>query len=89
MGYSEDSFTPSAFDITDYIVDGKNKVALQVYRFSSGSWLEDQDFYRFSGIFRDVELKVIPKVHLEDLAVRTDLNETYDKTNIKVKNRQL
>ena len=85
VGYSEDSFTPSEFDITDYIVDGKNKVALQVYRFSSGSWLEDQDFYRFSGIFRDVELKVIPKVHLEDLAVRTDLNETYDKTNITVK----
>ena len=48
VGYSEDSFTPSEFDITDYIVDGKNKVALQVYRFSSGRWLEDQEFYRFS-----------------------------------------
>lgn len=85
VGYSEDSFTPSAFDITAYVREGQNKVAVQVYQFSSGSWLEDQDFYRFSGIFRDVELKLIPRVHVKDLAIRTDLNESYDQAIVHVK----
>ena len=51
-------FTPSRFNITSLIEEGKNKIAVNVYRFSSGSWLEDQDFWRFSGIFRDVELEI-------------------------------
>lgn len=71
-GYSEDSFTPSAFDITDMIQEGKNRVTVNVYRFSSGSWLEDQDFWRFSGIFRDVKLVCIPCVHVNDLSIKAD-----------------
>ena len=79
VGYSEDSFTPSTFDISQYVKAGKNKIAVQVYRFSSGSWLEDQDFWRFSGIFRDVELLLVPLTHLDDLKVITKLNDDYTK----------
>lgn len=67
VGYSEDSFTPSDFDLTPYLVKGENKLAVQVYRFSSGSWIEDQDFWRFSGLFREVFLYTKPAVHVEDL----------------------
>jgi len=79
VGYSEDSFTPSDFDLTPYIKrDGKNKLAVEVYRFSSASWLEDQDFWRMSGIFRDVYLYTKPASHIDDFFVRTPLNATYD-----------
>ena len=67
VGYSEDSCTPSEFDLTPYLVEGENKLAVQVYRFSSASWLEDQDFWRFSGIYRDVYLYTKPQVHVDDL----------------------
>ncbi len=67
VGYSEDSFTPADFDLTPYLVAGENKLAVQVYRFSSGSWIEDQDFWRFSGLFRDVTLYTKPAVHAEDI----------------------
>ena len=83
IGYSEDSFTPSEFDLTPYIDrDGENKLAVQVYRFSSASWLEDQDFWRMSGIFRDVYLYTKPKSHIEDFFVKTPLNATYDKAQV-------
>ncbi len=75
VGYSEDSFTPSSFDITPYLKDGCNKVAVNVYRFSSGSWLEDQDFWRFSGIFRNVELVSIPSAHINDLKIIEDVED--------------
>jgi beta-galactosidase len=75
VGYCEDSFTPSSFDITKYIIEGNNKVAVNVYRFTSGSWLEDQDFWRFSGIFRDVELVSIPCVHINDLKIIQDTTD--------------
>ena len=78
VGYSEDTFTPSRFNITSLIEEGNNKIAVNVYRFSSGSWLEDQDFWRFSGIFRDVELEMVPHTHLEDVKILTHLNDTYD-----------
>ncbi len=81
-GYSEDSFTPAEFEITPLLHDGKNKIAVQVYRFSSGSWLEDQDFFRFSGIFRDVYLFTKPECHLEDLFVRTALSDNNTKACI-------
>lgn len=84
VGYSEDSFTPSAFDIHSFLVKGKNKLAVNVYRYSSGSWLEDQDFWRFSGIFRDVELQCIPCVHVQDVHITTQLNETCDRAEVKV-----
>ena len=56
VGYSEDSFTPSEFELTDYLKDGQNKLAAQVFKWTSSSWCEDQDFFRFSGIYRDVYL---------------------------------
>lgn len=78
VGYSEDSFTASDFDLTPYLKDkGENKLAVQVFRFSSGSWLEDQDFYRMSGIFRDVFLYTTPAVHVQDMFVRGDLEDNY------------
>lgn len=69
VGYSEDSCTPSEFDLTPYLVEGENKIAVQVYRFSSGSWVEDQDFWRFSGIYRDVYLFTKPQYHIDDLFI--------------------
>ncbi len=69
IGYSEDSFTPSEFNITPYLKEKDNKLAVEVYRYSTASWLEDQDFWRFSGIFRDVYLYAIPKVHVRDIKV--------------------
>lgn len=71
VGYSEDSFTPSDFDLTPYIKDGENKLAVQVYKWTSSSWCEDQDFFRFSGIYRSVELYAVPKAHVEDIRVKT------------------
>ena len=70
VGYSEDSFTPSEFDLTPYIRAGENKLACQVFKWTASSWLEDQDFFRFSGIYRDVYLYTVPEVHAEDLKVR-------------------
>ena len=79
VGYSEDSFTPAEFDISSFVHrQGENKLALQVYRYTAGSWCEDQDFFRFSGIFRDVYLYTTPVVHLRDLKVETILDETYE-----------
>ncbi|MCH5256610.1 MAG: DUF4981 domain-containing protein [Lachnospiraceae bacterium] len=71
VGYSEDSFTPSDFDLTPYIKDGENKLAVQVYKWTASSWCEDQDFFRFSGIYRSVYLYAVPKVHIEDIRIRT------------------
>ena len=73
IGYATDSFTPSEFDLTDALVAGENRLAAQVFKWTSGSWLEDQDFYRFSGIFRDVVLYRRPRVHVEDLHITTEL----------------
>ncbi len=72
VGYSEDSFTPSEFFITPYLKEKNNKLAVEVYRFCSGSWLEDQDFWRFSGIFRDVFLYGVPKLHVRDMELTAD-----------------
>ena len=70
IGYSEDSFTPSEFELTDYLKDGENKLAVQVFKWTASSWCEDQDFYRFSGIYRDVYLYTVPEVHVYDMEVR-------------------
>lgn len=77
VGYSEDSFTPADFDLTPFIKTDENKLAVEVYQRSTGSWLEDQDFWRFSGIFRDVYLYSKPELHVEDLRVIADLDDTY------------
>src|SRR5699024_9330687 len=79
VGYSEDSFTPAEFELTPFVTDGENKLAVEVYQRSTGSWLEDQDFWRFSGIFRDVYLYSKPAIHVYDMKVTSDLNNTYDK----------
>lgn len=72
VGYSEDSFTPCEFNITPYITEKNNKLAVEVYRYSTASWLEDQDFWRFSGIFRDVYLYAVPEIHVRDMRVIAD-----------------
>ena len=75
VGYSEDSFTPSDFDLTPYVKEGENKLAVQVFKWTSSSWCEDQDFYRFSGIFCSVYLYTMPKVHVYDLKVQPVVDE--------------
>ena len=67
VGYAEDSFTPSEFDLTPFMRDGENVLAVEVHKMSTAAFLEDQDFFRFFGIFRNVTLKAIPDVHVEDL----------------------
>lgn len=75
IGYSEDTFTPSEFDLTDAVRDAGNRLCVEVYKRSSAAWLEDQDFFRFSGIFRDVYLFAKPECHIEDLWVQAGLKE--------------
>ncbi|HEY4390209.1 MAG TPA: glycoside hydrolase family 2 TIM barrel-domain containing protein [Paenibacillus sp.] len=85
IGYSEDSFTPAEFDLSAALRDGVNKLAVEVYQRSTGSWLEDQDFWRFSGIFREVYLYTVPQIHIRDLSVRTDLDANYESGQLHVK----
>ena len=79
IGFSSDSFTPHEFELTGALKDGENKLACRVYRWCSGSWLEDQDFLRFSGIFRDVYLYALPAVHIWDLKTVAEPDETFAK----------
>jgi hypothetical protein len=72
IGFSKDSRTPAAFDLSPYIQPGRNTLAVEVYRFSDGSYLECQDMWRLSGIFRSVSLCSVPKVHIRDLFVHTE-----------------
>lgn len=82
VGFSEDTFTPSEFDITEYLKEGSNKLAVEVYKRSSASWIEDQDFWRFSGIFRDVYLYAVPKTHINDIFVKTELSSDYKEAKL-------
>lgn len=77
LGYSEDSYTPAAFDITAALVPGKNKLAVEIYRFCSGSWLEDQDFWRMGGIIRSVSLCAYPTAHVWNLHTEIDVTDNY------------
>ena len=83
VGYSEDSFTPSEFEVTEFLKEGQNKVAVEVYKRSSASWLEDQDFWRFSGIFREVYLYAVPEIHIKDIFVKADLDREYKNAKIE------
>lgn len=76
VGYSQGSRTPGEFNITKYLKAGKNQLAVEVYRWSDGSYLEDQDFWRLSGIFRDVYLWSTPNTHIRDFNVTATLDET-------------
>jgi beta-galactosidase len=77
VGYGTDSFTPSEFELTPYLAAGENKLAVQVFKWTASAWCEDQDFFRFSGLFRDVFLYAIPEVHIRDLSVRTILDDDF------------
>ena len=77
VGYSQDSRLPAEFDLTPYIHTGENTLALRVYRWSDGSFLEDQDMWFLSGIFRDVYLCATPKIHIRDFWARTELDDEY------------
>ena len=82
VGMSKGSRLPAEFDITDYLKDGDNTLTVQVYRFSSGSWLEDQDFWRMSGLFRSVELFTKPEVHLEDVFVKQSFADDFSNATV-------
>ncbi|MDS0527063.1 DUF4981 domain-containing protein [Clostridium sp. SHJSY1] len=84
IGYSEDSFTPAEFELTPYIKEGENKLAVEVYKRSTGSWLEDQDFWRFSGIFRDVYIYSVPNTHVQDIFIQTPLDKDYKNADLKL-----
>lgn len=84
IGYSEDSFTPSDFELTGYLKEGQNKLAVQVFKWTAGSWCEDQDFYRFSGLYRDVFLYTVPNVHIRDLRIRAIPDETLQKAELEI-----
>ena len=84
VGYATDSFLPSEFTLTPYLVEGENKLAVQVFKFTAMSWLEDQDFFRFSGIFREVFLFSTPKVHVWDLKVNATLSDDFSEGNVKL-----
>ena len=85
VGYSQNSMSPAEFDVTKYLRVGKNKLAVEVYRWSDGSYLEDQDYWRLSGIFRSVQLWVRPLVHIADYHVTAEPNADYSKANVRAK----
>ncbi len=82
VGYSQNSMSPAEFDVTKYLKAGKNKLAVEVYRWSDGSYLEDQDMWRLSGIFRPVQLWVRPQTHICDYKVTSDLNSDFSQATI-------
>ncbi|MEU1479358.1 glycoside hydrolase family 2 TIM barrel-domain containing protein [Streptomyces sp. NPDC005760] len=84
VGYHEDSFTPAEYDITEHLKPGSNQIAVEVYRFSDGDWLEDQDMIRLSGIFRSVYLYSTPAVHLRDFKLDTPLADDYTSAELSV-----
>ncbi len=83
VGYSQNSMSPAEFDVTKYLRAGKNKLAVEVYRWSDGSYLEDQDYWRLSGIFRSVQLWVRPLVHIADYRVTVEPNADYSEAEVK------
>jgi beta-galactosidase len=85
VGYSQGSMSPSEFELTGFVQQGSNQVAVEVYRFSDGSYLEDQDMWRLSGIFRDVQLYSTAAVRIADFAVRTDFDASYRDAELLIK----
>ncbi|MGN1097689.1 MAG: glycoside hydrolase family 2 TIM barrel-domain containing protein, partial [Clostridia bacterium] len=84
LGFSQDSFTPAEFDVTPYLVKGENKLAVQVFRWSDASWLEDQDFWRLSGIFREVYLEFHNPVHFYDVFAKPVLGADFKSAALDV-----
>ena len=85
VGYSEDSKVAAEFNITKYLKPGKNLIAMQIMRWCDGSYLEDQDFWRFTGIAREVYLYATPKVHIQDVFVKQDYQQGKGVLNVDVK----
>jgi len=85
VGYSQDSRTPAEFNITPYIHIGENVVAVKVYRWSAGAYLEDQDYFRLSGIYRDVYLFATPQLHIRDFRVRTVFDADYRNATLQLR----
>ena len=84
VGYFENSFDPAEFDISNLLKVGENKLAVQVFKWTAGSWCEDQDFFRFSGIYRDVYLYVVPDTHIEDIKIRAIFENDFSTAILKV-----
>jgi len=85
VGYSEDSYSPHRFDITDYLIDGENLLAVKVHKFCDGTWFEDQDMIYDGGIFRDVYITSEPLVKIEDYTVVTELDENYENATLSIR----
>ena len=84
VGYNQGGMEPAEYDVTDLLRPGSNTIAVQVYRFSDGTYMEDQDMWRLSGIYRDVYLMATPPVHVRDFFVTTDLDDAYRDAELKV-----
>lgn len=84
VGYREDSYTSAEYDITPHLRPGRNQIAVEVYRFSDGDWMEDQDMIRLSGIFRSVHLFSTPTVHLRDFKLDTPLSDGWTAAELSV-----
>lgn len=84
IGYAEDSFTPSEFDLTPYLKDQDNLLAVAVFKHSTASYIEDQDMFRFSGIFRGVTLQATPQSHIEDLSIQPRVRDDYQTGDLKL-----
>lgn len=84
LGYAEDSFTPSEFDLTPYLQEGENTLAVEVFKLSTAAWIEDQDMFRFFGIFRDVTLIAQPEIHIEDLTIKPTLSDDFKDGTLNV-----
>lgn len=83
VGYSENSFDPADFELTPFLKEGENKLAVRVFKWTASSWCEDQDFFRFSGIYREVFLYAMPQVHVQDIKIIADID---GKVEITTKN---
>lgn len=84
VGFSAEGFTATDFLLTPFLAEGENKLAVQLFKWTAASWCEDQDFFRFSGIFREVFLYAMPRVHVTDIKVRTLLNDTFTAADLLV-----
>ncbi|MHC5175888.1 beta-galactosidase [Serratia rhizosphaerae] len=87
VGYGQDSRLPSEFDLSDFLVNGENRLAVMVLRWSDGSYLEDQDMWRMSGIFRDVSLLHKPAAHIGDLRITTRFNDDFSRACLEAEVR--
>lgn len=87
LGYAEDSFTPSEFDLTPYLQDGENVLAVEVFKLSTAAFIEDQDMFRFFGIFRDVSLIAQPEAHIEDLSIKPTVSDDFHDGTLNVESK--